>query len=101
MRTKLKARLFSGLMALAVALSLTPGAFAAEGDVAQIGEQTYATLDEAIAAANDGDTIANNNYDGQLCIHFTNSKNHDSNKVDSYHTEAIEYAWLNAPNGHK
>lgn len=49
----------------------------------------------------DGDTIANNNYDGQLCIHFTNSKTHDSNKVDSYHTEAIEYAWLNAPNGHK
>ena len=49
----------------------------------------------------DGDTIANNDYNGQLCIHFTNSKTHDSNKVDSYHTEAIEYAWLNAPNGHK
>lgn len=49
----------------------------------------------------DGDTIANNDYKGQLCIHFTNSKTHDSNKVDSYHTEAIEYAWLNAPNGHK
>ena len=28
----------------------------------------------------------------RLCIHFTNSKTHDSNKVDSYHTEAIEYA---------
>lgn len=49
----------------------------------------------------DGDTIANNDYNGQLCIHFTNSKTHDSNKVDSYHSEAIEYAWLNAPNGHK
>lgn len=48
-----------------------------------------------------GDTISNNNYKGQLCIHFTNSKTHTSNKVDSYHTEAIQYAWLNAPNGHK
>ena len=48
----------------------------------------------------EGDTIANNDFKGQLCIHFTNSKTHTSNKVDSYHTEAIEYAWLNAPNGH-
>lgn len=49
----------------------------------------------------DGDTISNNNFKGQLCIHFTNSKTHTSNKVDSYHAEAIQYAWLNAPNGHK
>ena len=48
-----------------------------------------------------GDTIANNDYKGQLCIHFTNSKIHDSQKVDSLHQAAIEYAWLNAPNGHK
>ena len=49
----------------------------------------------------DGDTIANNNFDGQLCIHFTNSKVSKSGKVDSGHAEAIEYAWLNAPNGHQ
>ena len=47
------------------------------------------------------ETIKDNNFVGQLCIHFTNSKTHGSNKVDSLHTEAIEYAWLNAPNGHK
>ena len=49
----------------------------------------------------EGDTIANNNMKGQICLHFTNSKTHGSNKVDSYHTEAIQYAWEHAPNGHK
>ena len=48
-----------------------------------------------------GDTISNNNFKGQLCIHFTNSKTHTSNKVDTYHTEAIQYAIDHAPNGHK
>ena len=49
----------------------------------------------------DGDTISTNNFKGQVCIHFTNSKTHNSNKVDSGHEEAIDYAWKNAPNGHK
>ena len=49
----------------------------------------------------EGDTISTNNYKGQLCIHFTNSKTHDSRKVDSGHEQAIEYAWEHAPNGHK
>ena len=49
----------------------------------------------------DGDTIPDNQFKGQVCIHFTNSKVHGSRKVDSGHEEAIEYAWLNAPNGHK
>lgn len=49
----------------------------------------------------DGDTISTNNFKGQLCIHFTNSKTHTSNRVDSYHEQAIEYAYQNAPNGHK
>ncbi len=48
----------------------------------------------------EGDTIADNDFKGQLCIHFTNSRIHNSNKVDSGHEEAIEYAWENAPNGH-
>ena len=49
----------------------------------------------------EGDTISTNNYKGQLCIHFTNSKTHDSRKVDSGHEQAIQYAWEHAPNGHK
>ena len=48
-----------------------------------------------------GDTIPDNEYRGQACLHFTNSKTHDSNKVDSGHQAAIEYAYENAPNGHK
>ena len=49
----------------------------------------------------EGDTISTNDFKGQVCIHFTNSRTHDSNKVDSGHEEAIEYAWEHAPNGHK
>ena len=49
----------------------------------------------------DGDTISTNDFKGQVCIHFTNSRTHDSNKVDSGHEQAIEYAWEHAPNGHK
>ena len=48
-----------------------------------------------------GDTISTNEFRGQLCIHFTNSRTHNSNKVDSGHEDAIQYAWQNAPNGHK
>ena len=49
----------------------------------------------------EGDTISTNDFRGQLCIHFTNSWTHGSKKVDSLHTEAIQYAYENAPNGHK
>ena len=49
----------------------------------------------------EGDTISTNEFKGQVCIHFSNSKTHNSNKVDSGHEEAIEYAWEHAPNGHK
>ncbi|MBR3494271.1 MAG: SH3 domain-containing protein [Clostridia bacterium] len=45
--------------------------------------------------------ISTNNMNGQICMHFTNSKTHTSKKVDSYHKAAIQYAWENAPNGHK
>ena len=43
------------MLALIMVLAMVP-AFA-EGEVAQIGETKYATLDDAIAAAADGDTI--------------------------------------------
>ena len=49
----------------------------------------------------EGDTISTNDFKGQLCIHFTNSWTHGSKKVDSLHTDAIQYAYDNAPNGHK
>ncbi len=49
----------------------------------------------------EGDTISTNEFRGQVCIHFTNSKTHDSRKVDSGHQDAIQYAWENCPAGHK
>ncbi len=37
-------------------------------------------------------TITNNGFDGQFCIHFTGSKTHGSNKVDADHQTAIQTA---------
>ena len=53
----MRKRALALLMTLCMVLSLVTPALAAEGDVAQIGEQTYATLNEAIDAAADGATI--------------------------------------------
>ena len=44
----------------------------------------------------EGDTIDDNNFKGQFCIHFVNSKVHASKKVDSDHQKAIQYAYNNA-----
>lgn len=41
----------------------------------------------------DGDTISDNNFKGQLCLHFTNSKTHNGKSVDSKHQEAIQEAY--------
>lgn len=42
-------------------------------------------------------TISDNNFGGHFCIHFTGSKTHESNKVDSDHQKAIKtalkYTW--------
>ena len=43
----------------------------------------------------EGDTIANNAYNGQFCVHFVGSKVHKSQKVDSGHQKAIQYAYKN------
>ena len=48
-----------------------------------------------------GDTIADNDFYGQFCIHFVNSKLHGgtngkNKKVDSDHQKAIMYAYNNA-----
>ena len=54
----MKKKLSAIVLALVLALSLLPAAaFAADGDVAQVGEQTYATVAAAIEAAKDGDTV--------------------------------------------
>lgn len=58
MKKKFAKRFLSWVMAAAMVISMLPlSAMAAEGDVAQIGDKTYATLDDAIAAASAGDTI--------------------------------------------
>ena len=36
--------------------------------------------------------ITDNNFDGQFCLHFLNSKTHGSGKVDSGHQQAIQKA---------
>ena len=41
----------------------------------------------------EGDTIDDNNYKGQFCIHFVDSKVHKTKKVDSDHQHAIKYAY--------
>ncbi len=54
---KMKNKILATLAALLLSLAMLPAtAFADEG-VAQIGGTTYATLDEAVTAAADGDTI--------------------------------------------
>lgn len=58
----MKRKLLSVLLTFCLAFSLLPTAALAEegeasGNVAKIGEQGYATLAEAIAAANDGQTV--------------------------------------------
>ena len=45
----------------------------------------------------DGDTIANNDFKGQFCVHFVNSRIHASQLVDAEHQAAIEAAYQAAP----
>ena len=66
-----------------------------------IGNRTFACSLYGVPHNPEGDTISNNDMTGQVCIHFTNSWTHSGKKVDSLHTSAIQYAWENAPNGHK
>ena len=51
-------------------------------------------------SSSDG-VIKNNNYTGTMCVHFTNSKTHDTNAVNSGHQKDIEEAYNNAPGGQK
>lgn len=64
-----------------------------------IGNRTFAC--SLYGVPHGTQTIMDNNFPGQACLHFTNSKTHKTERVDSYHKEAIQYAWEHAPNGHK
>lgn len=66
-----------------------------------IGTRTFACSLDGMPHNPDGDTIPDNNMTGQICLHFTNSKGHESNAVSSSHAAAIEYAYTHAPNGQK
>ena len=45
----------------------------------------------------EGDTIAGNDFNGQLCVHFLNCKTHGSGVVDADHMKAIQEAYNAAP----
>lgn len=66
-----------------------------------IGNRTFACSLYGVPHNEDGDTIPDNDMVGQICLHFTNSKTHDTDMINTPHQEAIEYAWLNSPSGHK
>ncbi|MDO5144484.1 MAG: hypothetical protein Q4E72_07750 [bacterium] len=68
-----------------------------------VGERTFACSLYGVPHNPDGDTLPDNGMDGQVCLHFTNSLSHSaaSQTQDQYHREAIEQAWLNAPNGRR
>ena len=69
--------------------------------LALVGQHNYCCSVYGIPHGSD-DVIANNNFDGMLCVHFTNSKGHPPNDhVSTNHAEAIEYAYTHAPAGHK
>ncbi len=62
-----------------------------------IGTRTFAASMYGVPHNDDGDTIKNNDFQGQFCIHFTNSKTHGGGRVDPDHTAAIQYAYDHAP----
>lgn len=65
-----------------------------------IGTRTYACSLYGVPHDSTGDVISNNNFTGQVCIHFTNSTSHNG-RIDTMHQQAIQFALENAPNGQK
>jgi hypothetical protein len=49
----------------------------------------------------DGDSIPDNAFSGQFCVHFVASRVHRSGEVDAYHQQAIQYAYSHAPSKKK
>ncbi|MBR6186656.1 MAG: SH3 domain-containing protein [Clostridia bacterium] len=74
-----------------------------------IGGRTFCASMYGIPHNYDGDRIPDNGYNGQFCVHFTNSRTHTTNIVDvdaSYngnfgHQSAIQYAYEHSISGWK
>ena len=78
-----------------------------------MGGRTFAASMYGIPHNYEGDRIPDNNYNGQFCVHFVNSKTHGSSSnpahVDtdaSYngnfgHQSAIQYAYTHSTSGTK
>lgn len=74
-----------------------------------VGGRTFAASLYGIPHNFVGDRIADNNFNGQVCIHFTNSRTHGTDIVDvdaSYngwfgHQSAIKYAYMHSKSGNK
>ena len=64
-----------------------------------IGKHTYAC--SLYGIPHGSNTISGNKMNGQMCLHFTNSKTHGTARVCPYHAAAITYAYNHAPNGKK
>lgn len=56
-----------------------------------IGSKVYAA--SIYGMPHGGDVQKNDNYPGMLCIHFTNSRTHGGNNLDSKHQGNIRYAY--------
>ena len=52
-----KRRILSWILTVVMICAILPMTALAAGDVAKVGDTTYATLDEAVKAASKGDTI--------------------------------------------
>ena len=60
-----------------------------------VGGHTYAASMYGEPHNDEGNTIKDNDFPGQFCIHFTGSKTHGSDRVDADHQKAITYAYTN------
>ena len=74
-----------------------------------VGGRTFAASLYGVPHNFSGDRIADNDFRGQFCIHFTNSRTHNTNHVDvdaSYNgwfgaVSAIDYAYTHSKSGNK
>ena len=60
-----------------------------------IGNYTYAG--SMYGVAHGANTVTNNNFNGQFCIHMLNSKNHVAGEVDKDHQAAVKAAYNAKP----
>lgn len=74
-----------------------------------VGGRTFCASLYGIPHNYKGDKIPDNDFNGQFCVHFKNSRTHNSNKVDTAssangyfgHQEAIQYAYEHSKSGTK